>query len=129
METTSGQEQWTHEEVVTAARGGLLNELDLEQTEFGQKFLGSPIGPRVRVGGVRASLARFVAEQSGLRYGNYLDASDEVVIHLPATIDVRENLQIPVLSSVSMRMGRFVTDVADRGGAAVALPMAWSFCL
>src|SRR5688572_26836728 len=107
MEMTSGQEQWTHEEVVTAAREGLLTELDLDQTEFGQSFLASPIGPRVRVGGVRASLARFAAERAGVRYGNYHDASDEVVIHLPATIDVRENLQLPVLSGVSLKLGPF----------------------
>ena len=125
MEMTSGQEQWTHEEVVSSAREGLLTELDLEHTEFGEAFLHSPIGPRVRVGGVRTSLARFAAEYLGVsathaRYGNYLDASDEVVLHLPAVIDVRENLQLPVLSSVSVKLRLFVTDVAKRGGAAVA---------
>src|SRR5688572_13567027 len=108
MEMTSGHEQWTHEEVVTAAREGLLSELDLEETEFGRTFLGSPIGPRVRVGGVRASLARFTAEHAQLRYGNYLDATDEVVLHFPTNLDVREGLQIPVLSSVSIKLRPFV---------------------
>ncbi|HTO04660.1 MAG TPA: hypothetical protein VL069_13200, partial [Opitutus sp.] len=125
MEITSGQEQWTHEEVVSAARDGLLTELELEQTELGQAFLDSPIGPRVRAGGVRASLARFAADRlgaavTGVRFGTFLDVSDEVVLHLPAEIDVRENLQIPVLSSVSVKLGRFVNDVATRGAAAVA---------
>jgi ATP-dependent RNA helicase SUPV3L1/SUV3 len=120
METTSGQEQWTHEEVVSAAREGLLAEQNLELTEFGQEFLRSPIGPRVRVGGVRASLARFAAEQAGVRFGNYLDASDDVVLHFPITIAVRENLDIPVLSSVTIKLSRFAPDVASRGGPAVA---------
>ena len=124
MEMTSGQEQWTHEEVVTAAREGLLSELDLEQTDFGREFLVSPIGPRVRVGGVRASLARFAAEHAEVRYGNYLDVNDEVVLHFPSTLDVRENLQIPVLSSVSIKLRPFVSDVATRGGAAVAASLS-----
>ena len=124
MEMTSGQEQWTHEEVVSAARQGLLSELDLEQTTLGEEFLQSPIGPRVRVGGVRASLARFAAEHAGVRYGNYLDASDEVVLHFPVLVDVRDELQLPVLSSVSVKLGPFVSDVATRGGAAVASSLA-----
>jgi ATP-dependent RNA helicase SUPV3L1/SUV3 len=124
METTSGQEQWTHEEVVSAAREGLLAEQNLELTAFGQEFLRSPIGPRVRVGGVRASLARFAAEQAGVRFGNYLDASDEVILHFPVTIEVRENLQIPVLSSVTIKLSIFAPDVANRGGPAVAATLS-----
>lgn len=124
METTSGQEQWTHEEVVSAAREGLLAEQNLELTEFGQEFLRSPIGPRVRVGGVRASLARFAADQAGVRFGNYLDVSDEVVLHFPVTIPVRENLEIPVLSTVRIKLSRFAPDVANRGGPAVAATLS-----
>jgi hypothetical protein len=89
MDTSQEREQWTHEEVVTGARQALLAELDIDASALGLAFLASPIGPRVRVGGVRASLARFVAERvaaatEGVRYGGYVDASDDVVIHLPA---------------------------------------------
>ena len=59
MATSQEREQWTHEEVVTGARQALLQELDIEHSEIGQLFLRSPIGPRVRVGGVRTGLARF----------------------------------------------------------------------
>ena len=90
MDVGHDREQWTHEEVVTGARQGLLAELDLEHSDLAQAFLQSPIGPRVRVGGVRASLARFGAEKvasvggagAGLRYGGYTDASDEVGLHV-----------------------------------------------
>src|SRR5688572_23383880 len=53
MDTSQEREQWTHEEVVAGARQSLLAELEIEDSELGQAFLVSPIGPRVRVGGVR----------------------------------------------------------------------------
>ena len=62
MDTSQEREQWTHEEVVAGARQSLLTELEIEDSQLGHAFLSSPIGPRVRVGGVRASLAKFVAE-------------------------------------------------------------------
>ena len=125
MEASPEQEQWTHEEVVTAAREGLLAEFDLENSAFGLDFINSRIGPRVRAGGVRASLARFAAErtthsQSGVRFGTYLDATDEVVLHLPAEIQVRDGLHLPVLTSLTLKLGPFVEDVAERGPEAVA---------
>jgi ATP-dependent RNA helicase SUPV3L1/SUV3 len=78
----------------------------------------------VRVGGVRAGLAKFVAERvaaetGGLRYGGFVDASDEVIVHLPATIELRPDLRAPVLSSVPLKLRPFVVDVALRGPAAV----------
>ncbi|MEO7599874.1 MAG: helicase-related protein, partial [Opitutus sp.] len=125
MEASQEQEQWTHEEVVSAARQGLLADLDLLDSEFGREFLESPIGPRVRAGGVRASLARYAAERvavaaDGLRYGTYLDASDEVVLNLPTTIMVRDGLQLPVLSSVSLKLGPLAENVSTRGPDTVA---------
>ncbi|MGH7947263.1 MAG: hypothetical protein ACREH8_23345, partial [Opitutaceae bacterium] len=124
MDTSQEREQWTHEEVVAGARQSLLAELEIEDSELGQSFLSSPIGPRVRVGGVRAGLARFTAEQvagvtEGIRYGGFTDASDEVVVHLPAEVELREDLRLPVLSSVSLKLRPFVMDVAERGPAAV----------
>lgn len=125
MQTSPEPEQWTHEEVVSAAREGLVGELGLEGFDLAGEFLESPIGPRVRAGGVRASLGRFAADkvaaaETGARFGSYIDASDEVVLHLPAIIDVREDLQLPVLFSLSLKLAIFVQEVAARGPAAVA---------
>ncbi len=125
MDTSEEREQWTHEEVVTGARAALLAELFIEDTALGQAFLASLIGPRVRVGGVRASLARFTAEQvaaagAGLRYGGFSEASDELTLHLPAELEVRPGLSLPVLAGVPLKFQPFVMDVATRGPAAVA---------
>ncbi|MDO8541958.1 MAG: helicase-related protein [Opitutaceae bacterium] len=125
MDTSQERDPWTHEEVVTGARESLLAEIELEPTPLGEEFLNSPVGPRVRVGGVRASLARFATEKiaaagTGVRYGGFLDPSDEVLLHLPAAIPVRDDLQLPVLSNVTLKLGPFVRDVAARGAAAVA---------
>lgn len=119
------REQWTHEEVVEGARRALLAELEIQETPLGRAFLASPIGPRVRAGGVRSSLARFAAEQlatshAELRYGGFLDASDEATLHLPAIAEPRDGVRLPVLTSVSLKLGPFVQDVARRGAAAVA---------
>lgn len=113
---------------MSGARQGVLAELGLDDSDLGRDFLLSPIGPRVRVGGVRATLARFGAEKiaaasgadPGLRYGGYTDASDEVVVHLPAKLEVRAGLEFPVLASVTLKLGPFITDLAARGPAAVA---------
>lgn len=126
MDTSQEREQWTHEEVVTGARQGLLAELGLEDTALGQAFLQSPIGPRVRVGGVRSSLARFAAEQvaaaapGGPRYGGYSEAGDEAILHLPARVEVHEALGLPVLSPLPLKLAPFAIDVATRGAPAVA---------
>lgn len=125
MDVREDREQWTHEEVVTGARQALLEELGIDVSPLGEDFLRSPIGPRVRVGGVRSSLARFAAEQvtaaePEVRFGNFLEASDEVVLHLPATVEVREGVRLPVLASVSLKLAPFVIDVASRGPAGVA---------
>jgi ATP-dependent RNA helicase SUPV3L1/SUV3 len=125
MDTSQEREQWTHEEVVAGARKSLLAELDLEGSDLGHSFLHSPIGPRVRVGGVRAGLAKFAAERvaamgAGLRYGGFIDESDEVVIHLPAKLQVRPALELPVLAAVELKLAPFLIDVATRGPGAVA---------
>jgi ATP-dependent RNA helicase SUPV3L1/SUV3 len=122
---TQEREQWTHAEVVSGARASLLAELGLEDTSLGRDYLAAPIGPRVRVGGVRAGLARFAVEAvaragSGVRYGGFVDVSDEVVVHLPAAVTVRDDLQLPVLAAVALKLGPFVADVAERGPADVA---------
>jgi ATP-dependent RNA helicase SUPV3L1/SUV3 len=125
MDVGQDREQWTHEEVVAGARQSLLAELDIEHTPLGSAYLNSPIGPRVRVGGVRAGLAKFAAErvasaEGGVRYGGYTDASDEVVLHLPARLAARDDLLLPVLAELPLKLAPFVHDVATRGPAAVA---------
>ena len=125
MDVSQDREQWTHEEVVTGARQSLLIELEIDGSELGEVFLCSPIGPRVRVGGVRAGLAKFAGESvaaagAGLGFGGYADTGDEVSMLLPATIEIRDGLTLPVLSQVSLKLSLFVTDVARRGAAAVA---------
>lgn len=125
MDTREEREQWSHEEVVGGARQALLAELGIEDSALGLAFLASPIGPRVRVGGVRASLARFAAENLaaagvGVRYGGFTDASDEVILHLPAKMAVREGLELPVLAALPLKLAPFVADLATRGAAAVA---------
>ncbi len=125
MSPSSDRDQWTHEEVVTGARQALLDELDLAATELARAFLASPIGPRVRVGGVRSGLARFAAENvaaaaPGLHVGTFLEASDELVLQLPARLQIRATLTLPVLAELPLKFTPFVTDVALRGPAAVA---------
>ncbi|MES2696346.1 MAG: helicase-related protein, partial [Verrucomicrobiota bacterium] len=125
MEAGQDREQWTHEEIVSSARQALLAELYIEDTELGEAFLRSPIGPRVRVGGVRASLARFATEQvaasaEGVAYGSFIDASDEVTLNVPARVAVREDLALPVLAPVSLKLAPFVIDLAQRGPAVIA---------
>ena len=125
MPTSQGREQWTHEEVVVGARQALVAELAIDDSDLGRAYLASPIGPRVRVGGVRAGLARCAVESvgqagPGVRYGGFVDVSDEVVVHLPATVPARDDLHLPVLAAVALKLGPFVADVARRGPAAVA---------
>jgi ATP-dependent RNA helicase SUPV3L1/SUV3 len=126
MRISREPDQWTHEEVVLAAREGMLAELDLGQTLLGQEFLSSPIGPRVRAGGVRGSIGRFVAEKvagasdGAVRFGAYLDDSDEVVLHLACAIEVREDLTLPLLSPLGVKLPMLCQEVVQRGGAAVA---------
>jgi len=129
MDVSQDREQWTHEEVVTGARQSLLIELDIDGSELGENFLRSLIGPRVRVGGVRAGLAKFAGESvaaagAGLGFGGYSDAGDNVCMVLPAAIEIRNGLTFPVLSHVSFQLHLFVTDVARRGAAAVAADLA-----
>lgn len=129
MDTSQEREQWTHEEVVAGARQSLLAELCIEDSALGRDFLASPIGPRVRVGGVRASLARFAGERvaaagAGLRFGGFTDASDEVVMHLPAHVVVRTGVELPVLTNVLLKLQPFLIDVAARGPHAVAADLA-----
>src|SRR3954468_14569189 len=113
MDTGQQREQWTHEEVVLGARRALLEELNLADSTLGDAFVRSPVGPRVRVGGVRASLARFAAEEvaaqgDGLRYGGFIDASDEVVLRLPGRVRVRSGVELPVLVEVPLKFAPFV---------------------
>src|SRR6188768_889730 len=105
MDAKSDREQRTHEDVVTQARQDLIEELFLDDTELARAFLELPIGPRVRVGGVRAALAQLAVERvtaadPSLSFGGFLDASDEVEVQLPAQIEVRAGLQVPVRAAV-----------------------------
>src|SRR4051812_17584848 len=99
MEAAQDSDQWTHEEVVTSARQALVSELGIEGSTLAETFLATPIGPRVRAGGVRTGLARFAVEQVaavsvGIRFGGYNEISDEVSVHLPAAIPLREDLRL-----------------------------------
>lgn len=125
MDAGAEREQWTHEEVVSGARQALIDELSLGDTELAADFLQSPIGPRVRVGGVRASLAKFAAERvagadTGIRYGGFSEVGDEVTLHLPAQVMAREDVGLPVLAPVTLKLVPFVFDVGYRGGGEVA---------
>ncbi|MEO7412146.1 MAG: helicase-related protein [Opitutaceae bacterium] len=128
MEAAQDSDQWTHEEVVNSARQALVSDLGIEGSELAAAFLGTVIGPRVRAGGVRTSLARFAVESvaavaPGLRFGGYNEISDEITIHLPAGIAVRENLVLPVLSPVLLKLAPFVVRLVDRGRDPVAAEM------
>ncbi len=129
METRDDREQWTHEEVVTRARRDLLEELGLDGTPLAEGFLRVPINPRVRVGGVRTGLARFAVEQLAAalpaparapRFGQYQDAGDELVVHVPAALAVRAGVELPVFAAVPLKLTPFLFDVVERGPGAVA---------
>lgn len=121
------EQQWTHEEVVAGARDALLVELGMADSELAEAFRASPIGPRVRVGGVRASLAKFAAErianalpEAGIRFGGYNEPADEVTFHLPGAATLSPSARLPVLCPTLLKLPALVTDLADRGAAAVA---------
>lgn len=123
------REQWTHEDVVAQARQALLEELGIEDTPFAESFRQSPIGPRVRVGGVRASLAKFATELvaaalPAARYANYNEASDEVTIHLRAGVPITGTAELPVWCPVVLKLMPWLIDIATRGHAAVAAALA-----
>jgi ATP-dependent RNA helicase SUPV3L1/SUV3 len=127
MDTGEEREQWTHEEVVSGARASLVEELGLEGSELGEAFLRAPIGPRVRAGGVRASLARLAAESlaralpaAGVRFGGYLEPSDEVTLLVPAQVSLAAPVQFPVLAPWPRKLPVLVADIARRGAGAVA---------
>src|SRR4051812_32339568 len=119
METAPNSE-WTHEEVITGARRALVEELGIAGSDLAEAFVVTPIGPRVRAGGVRTGLARLAVERvavsaPGIRFGGYNDVSDEVTILLLAAIAVREGLELPVLSPVLLKLVPFLFDLLDRG--------------
>lgn len=121
------EREWTHEEVVGGAREALLQDLGIEDSALAEAFRTAPIGPRVRVGGVRSSLARLLAEQlgdaapeAGIRFGHYLDPSDEVTLLLPAAVRLAPGVRLPVLSPVLLKLPVLAADVARRGAAPVA---------
>lgn len=124
MEAARDSDQWTHEEVVTSARQALVAEVGIEGSALAESFLAMPIGPRVRAGGVRNSFARFTVETiaaaaPGIRFGGYNEISDEVTVHLLAAIELREDVQLPVLTPVLLKLVPFITSVVDRSVAIV----------
>jgi ATP-dependent RNA helicase SUPV3L1/SUV3 len=125
MEAAQNPEQWTHEEVITGARKALVEELGVAGSELADAFLATPIGPRVRAGGVRSGLARFAVERiaavaPGIRFGGFNEVSDEVTLHLPATVAVRDGLALPILSALTLKLAPLLYDLVDRGDGAVA---------
>ncbi len=120
-----GGEQSTHDGIVSGARRALVEALGLDDSAFAARFVAEPIGPRVRAGAVRASLARFAVEElsamnAALRFGGYNEANDEVTVHLPATIEARGDLRLPVLWALTLKLEPFVHDIVQRRPGAVA---------
>ena len=125
MEMMHDGEQQTHEQIVQAARQGLLEEFGLADSVIAAAFIGLPVGHRVRAGGVRLALARFLGEELAavephVRFGSFTEASDEVNLHLLQALRVREDLAFPVLVPVTLKLGPLAIEIADRGSAAVA---------
>jgi len=121
------RDQWTHEEVVTGAREALVGELGIDGSDLAVAFIESPIGPRVRVGGVRAGLARLCLDQLsravpeiGLRFGGYVEPSDEVTVLVPGTARLAPAAVLPVLTPILLKLAPLAVDIATRGPAAVA---------
>ena len=124
MPTSDDREQGTHEERVAQARRELVEELFLDDTELARDFLQLPVGGRVRVGAVRYALAQFAVERltavnADLRYGGFVEAGDDVTIQLPALLDAREGLQLPVRAAIVLKLGPFLIDLVQRGPAAL----------
>ena len=122
MPAGQDHQQKTHSEMVATARQELIDELGCGETALAQSFLSLPIAPRDRAGAVRSSLAKWVTDQmaSAIRFGSLIEASDEVVLHLPAVLHVREGLTLPVTAPLTLKLASLVWDVAERGGPAVA---------
>ena len=125
MPTSDDRERRTHEENVTLARRELVEELFVDDSDLAREFVQLPVGPRVRVGAVRAALAQFAVERltaahADLRFGGYVEAADDVSVQLPATLDARDGLQLPVRAVVTLKLGPLLIDLVQRGPAAVA---------
>ena len=112
---------------VVAAREELLAEFVLEDTPLGAAFLAAPAGPRLRAGQVRAGFGRFLAELlaaapggTGIAFGGFTDASDELILHVPAQVGVRPDLAFPVLAAVTLKLAPLAYDLAAREPGIVA---------
>ncbi len=121
----SKHEQPTHEEVITRARQELLGELCVEDTGIGRAFLLAPVPLKLRLTGVRLDLARFTVDTvaaagAGLEFGGFLEAGDEVTILVPAHLDIREGLQLPVRAPVSLKLAPLIFELDRLGAPAVA---------
>jgi len=122
MGAAQDHDQKSHTEMVAAARQDLIAELGCGDMPMAAAFLALPIAPRDRAGAVRAALGRYAVEQlaGAATYGGFVEASDEVILNLPAAIPVRDGVSLPVLTPLSLKFGQFVWDVAARGGPEVA---------
>ncbi|PTY08331.1 hypothetical protein DB347_01740 [Opitutaceae bacterium EW11] len=124
MSTPPESEPWTHAEMVAAARHGLLDELGIGPGPFAEGFLEQPTGPRVRAGGVRTSLARYaidVLRRAGteVEFGSFVEAGNDLVVHSPASLEVRPGLVLPVRTAIRVPYEAFVRDIAETGPAAL----------
>lgn len=125
MPTSDDREQRTHEENVTQARRELVEELFVDDSDLARDFVALPVGPRMRVGAVRAALAQFAVERltaahADLRFGGFVEAADDVSVQLPAMLDARDGLQLPVRAVITLKLGPLLIDLVQRGPAAVA---------
>lgn len=119
------QDQWTHEDMVVAARQSLLTDLQILDTPLGHAFVRSPVGPRMKAGGARAALAKFAGEllltpDQTLRFGKYLEETDEVVLVKPSWLEIKTELRLPVLASIALPLTDFIRGLATLGKVGVA---------
>jgi len=96
------------------ARQALIAELGLDGLRVATSFLRASTGHRVRRGGVRASLARLAGRLAGtpsaggLRYGNFDETRDEVVLYRAVVISVSAGLLLPVRSTITLPFAQFI---------------------
>ena len=125
MEVTEESEPSTHAEAVLGARRALMAELGIETSDLAARFLTEPVGPRVRAGAVRAGLARFAVEEVAstgreVRFGNYEEAGERVIVHRRGDVVLREGLALPVLGAIAEKLRPLVEELAERGPGPVA---------
>ncbi|MBI5692046.1 MAG: hypothetical protein HZC55_18345 [Verrucomicrobia bacterium] len=112
-------------EAIRAARRALLEELGVDASALGESFLDAPVAPRTRIAAIRSALARFAADRlaavdATIEFGGYQEAGDEISLHMPTTVTLRDGVEAPVRATITQKLVPLVSDLAHRGEAAVA---------